>query len=78
MTSQLAEARRKVKEAEAALDEARADLRRIAIEELQREVSVSRIAREIGMTRASVSAWARAAGIEPRRASPVEPRELGK
>lgn len=76
MTSRLAHARHHVAEAERQLDQQREAMRALALDELRRGVSASRIARELGMSRAAVSNWARSAGLSLDRQAYAEPREL--
>lgn len=78
MTTKLAAARTRVLQLEAELDKARAELQKLAVSELRRDVSAARIAKEIGMTRATVSGWAKRAGLRlqrPGRAEPLEANE---
>lgn len=69
MTTRLAQAKQDVDDAEQVLADRRDRLRQLAIHELQRGVSASAIAREVGMTRATISKWARDAGLSTPRAT---------
>lgn len=73
MVTKLKLAQKRVEELEKQLAEARAELRQLAVAELRRDVSASRIAREIGKTRATVSNWGRKAGLRLARVARNEP-----
>lgn len=48
-------------------------MKRLAVAELRRGVSVRRIASELGMSRGSVTNWGRAAGVSVSDVNRVEP-----
>lgn len=73
MTSRLAAARQRFLRSHEQAERDRAEVRRLVAEELARGVSVSRIASEIDMSHPSVSRLARESGITVNRGGKVEP-----
>lgn len=78
MTTRLAHARQRVAETEKLLAEQRADMRRLALDEIRRGVSATRVAAELGMSRTAVGNWAREAGLSGERREYAEPLEVGE
>jgi hypothetical protein len=75
VTSRLAHAAAEVRATEQLLAKQRANLRQLAMAEIRRGVSASRVAAELGMSRTAVGNWASDAGLELRRQTYSEPLE---